>query len=511
MPVERSSSNSEGLNITRVSCPVCGSSFDGLTALNKHLDVDHGFNDGSAETINNPDNNTRTPKIQHIKKSHWEKADYGGTVCHECGISFKKAKGLINCRKCGKLYCSSHCRNIIKLNLKAEYDPTNGKWYACCCKCFIGKPGYCDYGSFLDVTDSFVNLRNKKNEDERLRTLQIENRLVRLVDGVADIHEKYRGSIFINFTMGNDISRLERTVAPWRDDRSVLDCFVCLKPFGLTFRKHHCRLCGNVVCNRDVTGCSNEISLQCLANAAIDLPFKRPIEKFSNVDYTLRLCYRCIKSLYGERKFKKDLHRPKPQLISLCESLQSTSEVINVIIGQMEGFVGIMDDPKTIDNLPRQEDMRESKRLRTKLLRTVAMYNSLTRQLSGIVPANLTEAKIKRSVQSASSGFINDKILRLKQVPGMKNEFSKDSSAPFLPQRLKSTDLLFNNLTISEVKKYREELMVLKEQKFLVQSMIEEAKKQRKFDEVAVLSSNLNELNAQITQTQNNLGDQGFS
>ncbi|CAR27961.1 hypothetical protein ZYGR_0N04480 [Zygosaccharomyces rouxii] len=498
--------------VTNISCPVCGESIEGLTKLNNHLDIDHGFDNGSPEVQKRNSKNPKTSKVQQIVKNHWQRPDsYGRAVCQECGSSSKKSNAFINCRKCGLIYCNLHCKNIIKLNTDAQYDPLHGKWYACCYRCFSERPGYNDYGSFVDKTSSFIGLRETKNEDKRLRLLQLENRLVRLVNGIASIHAKCKSSILMSFTMRNEASELERTVTPWRNDRGVLDCSVCFKPFGLTLWKHHCRLCGNIVCNRDETGCSSEISLQHLVNAAKDLPYQQKVSDLAEIDHSIRLCYKCIRSLYGERKFKKDLQKPKPQLLSLCESLESTSKLITDTISHMEKFMIRMDDSKIAEQIPKEEDMTESKKMRTKLLRSVAMYNSLARQVSRITPANPTEAKIKRSVQVASSTFINEKILSLKRVPGMIDDSPRTSSPIREPDKVKSTDLLFNNLTISEVKKYREELMVLKEQKFLVESMIEEAKKQRKFDEVATLSTNLNELSEQIATTQGNLGEQGFT
>lgn len=500
------------VQISNINCPVCGKSVGGLTKLNDHLDVDHGFDKERSELYKGNGKSTKDLRTRQIFKKHWQKPDsYGRALCQECGVSSSKPNAFINCRKCGLLYCNLHCKKVIKLNLDAQYDPLHGKWYACCNRCFNERPGYNDYGSLVDKTSHFIKLREIKNEDKRLRSLQLENRLVRLVNGIATIHAKGKSSILMNFTTRNEASELERTVTPWKNDRGVLDCSVCFQPFGLTLWKHHCRLCGNIVCNRDETSCSNEISLQHLVNAAKDLPYQQNISELIEINYSIRLCYECIKNLYGERKFRKDTQKTKPQLLLLCESLGSASKVITDTICQMEKFMIRMDDSRMADQIPKGEDMTESKKLRTKLLRSVAMYNSLARQASKITPANSTEAKIKTSVQVASSTFINEKILSLKKVPGMMDESPRTNSPIGEPDKIQSTDLLFNNLTISEVKKYRNELMVLKEQKFLVESMIEEAKKLRKFDEVATLSTNLNELSTQISKTQDNLGDEGFT
>lgn len=508
--------NQQTGQILNVNCPVCGKSIEGLTKLNKHLDVDHGFGNTPSKPHKRNDKSAKNSKVQLIVKDHWQKPDSNSrAVCQECGVASKKSNAIINCRKCGLLYCNLHCKNVIKLNLNAQYDPLHGKWYACCHRCFSERPGYNDYGSIVDKTGPFFKLREAKNEDKRLRLLQLENRLVRLVNGISIIHAKRKSSILTNFTMRNEASDLERTVTPWKNDRGVLDCSVCLKPFGLTLWKHHCRLCGNIVCNRDDTGCSSEISLRHLVNAAEDLPYQQKISDLAEIDYSIRLCYKCIKNLYGERKFKKDSQKAKPQLLSLCDGLKTTSKIITDTISRLEGFMTRMDGSKVADQIPNERDVKESKKLRTKLLKSVAIYNNLAREASRITPSNITEAKIKTSVQVASSTFINEKILTLKKVPGIMDVSPKSSStaSPPMndPDRVQSTDLLFNNLTIAEVKKYREELMVLKEQKFLVESMIQEAKKQRKIDEVAILSANLNELSAQIVKTQDNLGDQGFA
>ena len=126
---------------------------------------------------------------------------------------------------------------MIKLNLSAQYDPRDGKWYNCCHNCFVTRPGYNDYGEAVDLTHEFFKVRNTKREDKNLRLLQLENRFVRLVDGLITLYKRYTRSIIYNLKMNSEMSKLERTVTPWRDDRSVLFCNVCSEPFGLLLRK----------------------------------------------------------------------------------------------------------------------------------------------------------------------------------------------------------------------------------------------------------------------------------
>lgn len=38
-------------------------------------------------------------------------------------------------------------------------------------------------------------------------------------------------------------------VPRWQPDSEVSECFICHRPFGFLFRRHHCRKCGRVVCN----------------------------------------------------------------------------------------------------------------------------------------------------------------------------------------------------------------------------------------------------------------------
>ena len=44
--------------------------------------------------------------------------------------------------------------------------------------------------------------------------------------------------------------------AVWMPDDRVSGCVLCGKAFGWTRRRHHCRLCGGVVC----AGCSGKVS-----------------------------------------------------------------------------------------------------------------------------------------------------------------------------------------------------------------------------------------------------------
>jgi len=41
----------------------------------------------------------------------------------------------------------------------------------------------------------------------------------------------------------------EQAIVPWIDDRAVKLCPTCAKNFHVARRKHHCRLCGAIMCH----------------------------------------------------------------------------------------------------------------------------------------------------------------------------------------------------------------------------------------------------------------------
>ena len=50
---------------------------------------------------------------------------------------------------------------------------------------------------------------------------------------------------------------LERSVVPWKHDKEEKRCMKCHKSFGVRRRRHHCRLCGDIICKQ----CSSFITL----------------------------------------------------------------------------------------------------------------------------------------------------------------------------------------------------------------------------------------------------------
>lgn len=43
---------------------------------------------------------------------------------------------------------------------------------------------------------------------------------------------------------------LEKKVVPWKPDKEVPFCRWCSKSFNVRRRRHHCRLCGSIMCKR---------------------------------------------------------------------------------------------------------------------------------------------------------------------------------------------------------------------------------------------------------------------
>lgn len=191
-------------------------------------------------------------------------------------------------------------------------------------------------------------------------------------------------------------------------------------------------------------------------------------------------------------------------MLGKYESLYNTSRVILSLLPTFESTLQRLNENK---RNPNKADVYELSKLRRKLLEIFSLYESLSKQISRIVPRNNSELRIQQSIALSSSSFIQEKMLPLKSLPSvLKPSMNNDAIA----EAEKSSEIIFNNLTIKEVKQYREQLMVLNEQKYLVQEMINCATKQRKFDEISTLNENMAELQKQISILSEKLGDQGF-
>lgn len=579
-----SSISSELLDLEDITCPICLKDFTNLQSLTTHLDNDHGFSNDSpkeessslvpsksqriylspvkdlrsthsrsnsflssidikqsTETKYVEANSNKSRDIQKVKidKSHWSPFIKGESRCNYCHKKLSPSRGISNCNKCGRLYCKRHCTNRIKLNPDACFDPVsvNSRWYICCHDCFTARPGYNDYGSYIDLTKKFVQIRIKRSEDLKLIKLQLENRLVRLLDGLFLLFKKHKvnGNFMSLVKFNIEKNKLEQRIVPWQTDYSVQSCYICKRKFNLIIRRHHCRLCGQIVCDSVETGCSYELPIVKLRENASDLPLHESIDPLLNqlVDIAIRLCSKCLKLVYAPRKFKRDISETysSPIRSKYC-NIVNVANMIERLLPQLQNYIEINTLKRTPTELisPNGTDLQEITKLRDKLLKSFNMYNILTKQLILLQPRNEAEKQIQKSIQIRSAQFVNEKMLPLKNLESLislnnasTDKNSKNVSTSKLEQRDISYEMkkpsniptiklthMMNQLTVQEIKQYREELMVVKEQIFLINSMIEDSKKQRKFDEIKTLTYNLKELEGRVTELEQLLGDQGF-
>ena len=83
-------------------------------------------------------------------------------------------------------------------------------------------------------------------------------------------------------------SALQFTAPIWMPDSSASSCLVCATQFNAVLRKHHCRLCGFIICN----ACSRN---------SFFIPFK-------NGEKQARVCDACLPTLIQDRTFR--IHVP---------------------------------------------------------------------------------------------------------------------------------------------------------------------------------------------------------
>jgi hypothetical protein len=534
-------------------CPICGEYMVSLRQLNRHLDDEHGFGGSptpiktpireSSPFITTPNEELRSwlkktnevkSKIQtalpkkfvkldlfesanngfsmsdsrsdssssintlpgiSVTRKHWRRPS-GHDTCSlaNCRKTLNIKNGLVNCRKCGRLYCNEHSDYRTKLNADAQYDST-GVWSRCCEQCYQQKTGYSDFGSYEDLTIAFKLRRQKKIDDRDLYQNKLEKRVINLTAMMNKIDREYHStdfnSNFLDFKINSKKREVEQQLVNWEDGSHVLNCFICMKNFTFTLRRHHCRLCGRVVCADIQSQCSMEVPIDHLTTL-LDVPKV-------NDSSLVRMCRNCKDILFLKRNFDRDLKSPLTPLLQKFETQQNVKRAILLLMPRFHDILKrLQSDLSTSISLT-----QEASKLRKRLVDSLALFDRLMKEIVSLDGLTYDEAMLQASIRTESANFIQINMAPLKQLPELLSKLEED-------EEKKVPKPKYTREQVALIKQNREELMVLQEQKFLVEEMVENCKKQRHFDELPTLQKNLHELNKQIDHLQGELGDEGF-
>lgn len=302
---------------SRLACPICNEEMVNLLQLNRHLDDNHknleevqqdeakdwfkkqmvkakrfqplavlnqkfkGLDVFESEDAPRPPTqgpgSTPTPTLtpepiqqdpdEVVVRSHWQPYR-SSDACSDpaCGKRLVSANGSVNCRHCGRLFCNEHTQYQMKLSRSAQHEPVRGLWCRVCETCYKSREGYNDRtGLERDHTVDFQQFRRKTVDKTLLEVSRLEKRLTKLTQLLANppAEQATAGSLLWPLAgVKAQKKQVEQSVVDWEEDATVLRCPFCQQEFSTyTFRRHHCRLCGRVVCGDPLTDCSKEVGL----------------------------------------------------------------------------------------------------------------------------------------------------------------------------------------------------------------------------------------------------------
>ncbi len=472
-----------------------------------------------------------------ITRTHWQKPGYND-LCTEpsCGKRLGSVNGSVNCRKCGRLFCEDHTMYQMKLSRSAQHEPVRGLWCRCCETCFKSREGYNDHNGLVrDHSNTFLAMRRKTVDKAYLEVSRLEKRLTKLTQLLANPPAEImtKGGGLLSLTgQKNPRKLLEQSVVDWEEDAKVSKCPYCQQDFGSwSFRRHHCRLCGRVICADTRTGCSSEIGINVSASKSYLNITCRPLTKFpatdilseknSDLSLDIRMCRECKVTVFSKKDFAAEiLHKPPDQ--RAYENLIQFEKGIRLLLPSFHRLLTALQDP---DTPPSHVQLVEASKVRKRLIDSFGKYDLAAKRIRDLPTTSPLQQKLQKAIYQQSANFLNLHMLPLKSLPKILKHASPHANVLPTNGRTALSAIKYNDIDSSSVvssssavsameaeeKELRERLIVLEEQRFMVSEMVEGAKKGRRFDEVTALQGNLGELAREINNVNGMLEQLDFA
>uniref|UniRef100_A0A0W0F3S0 FYVE-type domain-containing protein n=1 Tax=Moniliophthora roreri TaxID=221103 RepID=A0A0W0F3S0_MONRR len=314
----------------------------------------------------------------------------------------------------------------------------------------------------------------------------------------------------------NDMRAAEQRITPWQEDSEVSKCPHCSTSFHpLSNRKHHCRLCGKIICNLPVKHPVRPVP--CSLLFVVD-PKTRKIEEVGEgVDYGVRKRTgpgdqkRSGKGgEEDEEKFLKGVRicrECRPVLVR--EQYERENAVVPPFVRLYDSFVAL--EKEIEDSLPQFQEMilslnqdpshqqsitKEAAAVRKRLLEAFAQYDAFAKRIRKLpgsdgkpLKPGSSQDRVQAAVMTRANFFLQKNMFPLQSLPKPSSRANSTSGSPSPEPSVLPIDL------DSQV---AHALQPLLEQEALLETFVEEATAQRKFEDAKTLRANLKEIRQEI-------------
>ncbi|KAG8217261.1 FYVE zinc finger-domain-containing protein [Butyriboletus roseoflavus] len=413
------------------------------------------------------------------------------------------------------------------------------------------RPGFQPRGVYRPRTDEFSQARKAKHDATRIERTKLERRLEKLIhfhfpvqateskdvnkpsverrrSGFFDLDfaslknmdatEIWKGVLQSQALQGakGDIRAAEQRIAPWQQDAAVSKCPLCTASFHpLTNRKHHCRLCGQIICSLPVKRPQRTEPCSILfvvdsrtrqieqVGEGVDYGVKRRASgagtgngssKEKDKDETLaddekflkgvRVCGNC-KPVLSREQFHQEVSRIPP-LVRLYEVFVDLEREIEEALPQFQELLLTL----TSNSPPSKEAAAARKRI----LDDFASYDAISKRIRKIpCTVGSSQDRVQLAIRTRADLFLQKNMFPLQSLPKAKKQTSSPDAA---------TPLVDPDSELAHA------LQPLLEQEALLESFVGEAMAHRKFEDAKTLKTNLKEIRAEIDRmVENRVGN----
>lgn len=250
----------------------------------------------------------------------------------------------------------------------------------------------------------------------------------------------------------------------------------------------------------------------------------------------VRLCKDCQRTIFSKADFARELAAPTADQRAY-KNLKEFEHGIRLLLPKFQRLMVALQDP---EKPPTPPQLAEASKVRKRLTDAFTQYDVAARRIRDLPTESPTQQRLQKAIHQQSTSFLHVHMLPLKSLPKIlkhanparlpptangkpqqnalaalkadKSHNNADSGSDTRPSSSRASSASSAQVTALEAEErdLRTRLMVLEEQKFMVSEMIAAANKRRRFDEVAALAQNVEDLSRDIDSLRGQLASMDF-